>query len=253
MNFFFFFTENGPLEDNTVNLDSTIDTSVLDQTVVNSEKTDSTEDNVDSNNIPNNKLPNRTDLSESHPDWPPLPHIKGYGESVIPGLGDLDQLEGTKKDEESSETKEQDKNMGDNSEKQEDTGTEEDEEDVDMTNEEIDIIKNFNTTDSKSVAQQDETLKEKSEEYNPYALSENNSQEEDMDVDNVSEAVDGGGGFNDDLSTSMQQAAQEVAKYEAQPEFVDEVEDQEDQVYAHEVTSIKQSPVLRGHLFLVLS
>jgi hypothetical protein len=29
----------------------------------------------------------------------------------------------------------------------------------------------------------------------------------------------------------MQQAAQEVAKYEAQPEFVDEVEDQEDQVH----------------------
>ena len=30
-----YFTENGPLEDNTVNLDSTMDTSVLDQTVVN--------------------------------------------------------------------------------------------------------------------------------------------------------------------------------------------------------------------------
>ena len=224
-----YFTENGPLEDNTVNLDSTMDTSVLDQTVVNSEKTDSAEDNVDSSNVPNNKLPNRTDLSESHPDWPPLPHIQGYGESNIPGLGDLDQLEGTKKDEESSETKERDKNTGDSTEKHEDTGTEEDEEDVDMTNEEIDIIKNFNT-DSKSVAQQDETLKEKSEEYNPYASSENNSQDEDMDVDTTSEVVDGGG-FNDDLSTSMQQAAQEVAKYEAQPEFVDEVEDQEDQVH----------------------
>jgi hypothetical protein len=33
----------------------------------------------------------------------------------------LDQLEGTKKDEESSETKEQDKNTGDSTEKHEDT------------------------------------------------------------------------------------------------------------------------------------
>lgn len=262
-------SENGPIEDVNVslNLDSTMETSVLEQTVINNDKSDDKTDNVDnkqdtvdSANIPNNKLPNRT--AESHPDWPSLPslqsdtQIPGLGETQIPGLGDLDQLELKKSENEQSDqdTKIEDKasekevKTGEKeSEKPVKTGetdsekqdTEDEDNEVDMTNEELEIIKNFHgnsKTDSNVKVTSNDT------DYNPFSSGNNSqeeegnnsqegdgdhskggnkSQEEDMDVDNEA---------GDDLSKSLQQAAQEVAKYEAQPEFVDDVEDNEDQV-----------------------
>lgn len=210
-------------------MDSTVESSILEQTVTNSEKTDSVDskhDSTDSASVPNSVLPNRTEATSSL--------FSNIGEANIPGLGDLDQLEAKKteekdKDNKEGEKTEEGKEKEDEKMEQEVTESQDEtEEEEDMTTEELDIVKNFHADSSKiSSPVKVTTSASKAEDYNPY--STDNSQEEDMDVDNSSEAGPEGTA-NDDLSTSMQQAAQEVAKYEAQPEFADDVEDQEDQV-----------------------